>query len=783
MAVYGLYLLAAVMITWPLVTVFSTRLLGHPFGDSYEYTRHIWWITHALRSGQPLFAQPLLVYPTGLDGAWLWGNPLQSFPAWLFAFVLPLPAAFNLMALLTLALNGWTLYWLVWRLVKSRPAAVLAGLVFLAYPHFQGQLGAGHTGLLVLWPVPLYVWGLFQLRETVTTSGRPNMSPLQRAVLFTALMFVVSLWGNQLLIVYLVGPVTALFAIWARRDWRWLARIISAAVIGGLVALIFFLPVIQDTIHAPPWLVEESGDVAFSADLLGLVTPSFQNPLYGHLDYTHRILGADPFERVAYLGILPLLLAGLAVIKRREVRPWLLLAAVAWVFSLGPLLKVLNQVVVLHLGDYDSAITLPWLVLQKLPLLNITRTPARFHFTIGLALAIMVGYGAAWLWERIRLRLSIQWLATSIAALFILFDYQFFWPFPTIPGEIPQAITTLQADDSVRAVLDLPWAHLLTDKDGLYLQTGYQKPMLGGHVTRRTPANPAQMTVLQDTLDPALLDAAGADVVIVHQQWDETGAVLANTRAKLGDPFYEDAHIAAFRVQAPESAADPTIITSALDLPLQIDNRYPLYFYAAQPGWLDLNIAMEGEGRRLHLLLDDEDVYWGSTAIQTLPLPVTTEGYHTLTLALEPSCPQPLSPALTCPTMTTHTLALDNFTASEPIEPVTLTHGITLAAAQISVEDDRLTADLWWQFGAPLRTDDVRFVHVLNAEGELVAQEDRALEFNGAGAIDSVQLDIYSLPPGEYRVSTGWYPYPDTTPFTQVDGSEGRIALGTFSVD
>jgi hypothetical protein len=110
------YLGVAIFITWPLATVFSTRLIGHPFSDSYEYIHHIWWTQYALQTGQSPFFQPLLAYPDGLPGAMVWSEPLQSFPAWLFAFVMPLPAAYNLQTLLTLALNGWAMYWLMGKL-------------------------------------------------------------------------------------------------------------------------------------------------------------------------------------------------------------------------------------------------------------------------------------------------------------------------------------------------------------------------------------------------------------------------------------------------------------------------------------------------------------------------------------------------------------------------------------------------------------------------------------------------------------------------------------------
>ena len=166
LAVCGFYGAVAVLITWPMVTTLGTRFLGHPFGDVYEYVRHSWWIKHALQTGQPLFFQPLLGYPDGLNGAWLWAIPLQSFPVWLLAFVLPLPAAFNLTVLMRLALNGWAMHLLIHDLTGKRAPALLAGLIFMLYPTFQGQLAVGHIGLLTLWPVPLYLYTLRRVQNS-----------------------------------------------------------------------------------------------------------------------------------------------------------------------------------------------------------------------------------------------------------------------------------------------------------------------------------------------------------------------------------------------------------------------------------------------------------------------------------------------------------------------------------------------------------------------------------------------------------------------------------------
>src|SRR5690606_7178922 len=113
---------------------------------------------------------------------------------------------YNLSVLLWLALNGWVMFVLANDLTGGRSgAAWLAGLIFMLFPTFQGQLAIGHSGLLVLWPVPLYIYAMrrLQMPQSATRAR-------WRWLALAALLFVVSLWGNLLLLIYLVGPVTAL---------------------------------------------------------------------------------------------------------------------------------------------------------------------------------------------------------------------------------------------------------------------------------------------------------------------------------------------------------------------------------------------------------------------------------------------------------------------------------------------------------------------------------------------------------------------------------------------
>lgn len=547
---YLLYLAVAVLITWPLLTVFSTHFPGFRDSDAHEMTRHIWWFKYALQHAQPLIFQPLLAYPDGLQGVILWSDPLQFFPAWLFAFFLPLPAAYNLQVLLTLALNGWAAYWLITKLTRphdEKPPktlswqthfpAFLAGLIFMTAPTIQGHLTGGHGGLLVQWPLPFLAYGLLHLNRSL------------RSLTLTALLIFLVPLGHTLQLIYAVMPLLVLVTIRLlyRRDWQTLARLVAVTLIAAVLLALFLLPVFRDTVVTTAY-TEERGGVRYSADLLSLLTPSFQHIFYGQWDFTHRVLGVNIVEGFSYLGILPTLLGILALWKVRPARWWLGLAFLAWLLSLGPLLKLFNTPLTVLIDNRETHLTLPWALLYNLPGFSLARTPGRFNLVLALAVAVLAGYGAAWLWERLA-ALRQQWvwpprLITLFLVAFIIFDYQAFWPLPTYSAEIPQAVYDLARRDDVRAVFDLPWDNVLAAKDALWLQTAHEKPMIAGQVTRRTPVSPAKLTLLQITLDPALLNQAGVDILIIHKAYD---TALANrAREQFGEPFYEDPQIALF---------------------------------------------------------------------------------------------------------------------------------------------------------------------------------------------------------------------------------------------
>ncbi|HEX2620253.1 MAG TPA: hypothetical protein VHL11_08905, partial [Phototrophicaceae bacterium] len=294
LAAYGFFFGLAVLITFPLVLHFSSQMIGHSTGDVYEMGHHIWWFKYALQHGDNIFWQPLSGYPDGFSAVSLWADPLQFFPDWLFAFIMPVASAYNLTILLTMALNGWAMCFVMWNWLGNDALsddqarictpALFAGVIYMAFPTMQGHLFGGHAGLLVAWGAPLYIYGLFKLVEDSpdSDSNRNHRRWFMLAVLF----FLVTVSGHTLQIFYILMPLTGLFILarLAQRDWRGVGQVLLVSLVGGILLLIFVLPVFRET-FADNTYTGDKGYVRFSLDALAAISPSFGHPFFAQLDY------------------------------------------------------------------------------------------------------------------------------------------------------------------------------------------------------------------------------------------------------------------------------------------------------------------------------------------------------------------------------------------------------------------------------------------------------------------------------------------------------------------
>ncbi len=786
LSVYLFYLLLAVLITWPLAARLDTHLAGFGYSDSPERAHHVWWLVHALRSGQPLFWLPNLGWPDGMAGITLLGHPLQHIPAALLALALPLLVADNLALLLQTALMGLGMYALGLRLGGgSRAAALIGGLAYMAAPTFQAHFGEGHNVHHSLAFAPLFVLTLLRLRSATGPSRR-------RWFVAGALCFALVSGGHALNVIHMLLPLTTLlvFQRLLQRDWRGLTQLLLLCLAGALLQLSFILPVFSTTLENPAY-TESGGDVRYSLDLLGVITPSFYHPLYGQLGFTREVLGSRIGERSAWIGLVAGSLALLALLRGRG-RFWLGLALLAWLLALGPLLNVLGKPVTVQVDGHASFVTLPSMLLQDLPLIQLERTPGRFSYALALAIACLATLGAALLFGQPRFRSRLrQTLLLTLLLAAILFDYQWFWPFPTLNATIPAEIAALGQRDDLRAVLDVPVRNRSPDKEALWLQTAHQLPLLGGHVTRESPANPARLELLEATLDPALLRHAGADIVIVHRRYAGQRQ-LSKAEAQLGPAIYQDESLAVYETPATEAAP---LLHAPLESSLRFKEPFDVPLYAPQDGWLDVSAEMWAGGRDLLLLLDKVPLQRWSWSPQEADLkhaslPLRAGAWHMLAFVPEPGCLQAPAVALVCPEE-----ALERFTLEfvpTAMQQARFAEGVTLLAgslpARVAVGDE-LVLRLHWEFAQGRDDLDVRFVHLLDAEGQLVAQSDETLGLLTAGSQRSERISLAlpaALPPGEYGAWLGWYRYPQITrlPLLEPADSEGAVLpLGVVRID
>ena len=785
--VFLLYLLVAVGLTFPVITSLSTQFLGGDTSDAYEMARHIWWFKTAIQSGSDIFWQSNLGYPDGFSGVTLWANPLQFFPMWLFAFFMPLPMAYNITILLTMALNGWAMYFLARHRFQHdhHVPALIAGLIFMIFPVFQGHLFDGHAGLMVQWAIPLLIYSLFEYAD----SGE------RRWFLWSVLFFVLAPSGHMLQIIYLLLPLMGLFLL-ARlyqRDYIGCSRVIGVGIIGGVILLLYLSPVINDTLQTSQY-AKAGGHVRYSVDLLGVASPSFQNPFWGDItSYSSRVLGVNIAEGSSYAGVLGIFLALIGVFSKRHARWWLLVAGISWLFALGPVLKLFDQPVTVMIAGYETIIPLPYALFMDLPIFELARTPGRFMFLFALAFAMMAGYGMSTLWTGQMVRKSnriFRYIIIVGFALLIFKDYQFFEEFPTSPAHIPQAIYELNARDDIRAVFNVPYDNLLSAKEALYLQTAYGKSLIAGQVSRETPVDVAKLALLQ-TFETPLLTDAGADIVIINkpraEQMGQLDTLIQSARVHLGEAFYEDERFALF--ETPISNAEPeSAYTETPDKTPDVT-----YIYKEQPGWLEYSATLNGDNRTIHMLLNDELLHtWvidGETQI-TLPLPIGRRGYNTFRIELDPPCPEQIThEMLVCRTVTLSDIQIEPLTNGPIYDPIRIEDGIELASFFMPDDfDKRLSVRLWWRFERPRSETDVRFIHVLDVNRRLMAQDD--LSFGNLEGdtewTESVLLDLSDLPAGDYMVLTGWYALPDAIRYdvlTNVAGAQDNtIVLGTFTI-
>ncbi|HEU5088835.1 MAG TPA: hypothetical protein VFT99_15380, partial [Roseiflexaceae bacterium] len=132
LAAIALFVLLAVLISWPLPLYFTHGLVGSDDAvDSYQHTWHQWWVAEALTHGKSPFHTDLLYYPEGIDLFWQTLGFTQGLVAVPLTLALGPVAGVNFTVLSSFVIGGYAVFLLARRLTGSIPGALVAGTIYV----------------------------------------------------------------------------------------------------------------------------------------------------------------------------------------------------------------------------------------------------------------------------------------------------------------------------------------------------------------------------------------------------------------------------------------------------------------------------------------------------------------------------------------------------------------------------------------------------------------------------------------------------------------------------
>ncbi|HVN28631.1 MAG TPA: hypothetical protein VMT64_09105 [Candidatus Binataceae bacterium] len=336
-----------------------------------------WWPYVLQHHVHPFFTK-LIWAPYGLNLAWVTCLPLLGFLAMPVTIALGPLATFNLIMLILPPIAAISAFLLCRRLSNSFIAALLGGFLFGFSPYVLGQF-LSHLNQLLIFPLPLAIY--LGVRRYQADLSRIRFIILLTLVLSMQFLLVLEPFAMMTF----VAGVTLLVALRlvTSDQRRYLLRLISEISFAYFLTAVLMSPYIYFYFaygypKVPLW-----PSAMFSADLLNFIVPTTADAI-GNLPLLQKVsrnFSGNIFEQGGCLGIPLLIIAVLWMRRHRgELRTKLLriTIAVSCILAVGPLLQIAGRPV----------LPMPWLIIEKLPLLK-SAIPARLIASAFLALAII----------------------------------------------------------------------------------------------------------------------------------------------------------------------------------------------------------------------------------------------------------------------------------------------------------------------------------------------------------------------------------------------------------
>jgi uncharacterized membrane protein YagU involved in acid resistance len=408
------------------------------------------------------------------------------------------------------------------RITGSLSAGLVAGFIFAFLPYRMAHFLAGHLNLSGTQWFPLYFMGLYEIlrsRPAVGSAGKPGgmLAGLPwKPILLTATML--GLIGfTAMYYLYYAVLFSAVFVIGylllvERRAWRdlhlWL-RLAALGVVSLPLVLLAMLPFLS--LESQGGLASRSISYAsmYSASPTDFLLPSTDHFLFGrwvglHFDRSLWI------ESTLYVGVVALVLAGIAWLRRAETRQSglvklaLLMIVVAFILALGTTLHWNNQRVEVPVPTFlqpaleraTVPVPLPALLLfEYLPFYAKMRALMRIGFFVLLFMSLAAGIGSDWLLRRAGPRAVLPLTVLLLALVWFDFypgPYQEFAPVAARPVD-----AWLAQQPGQGALAQFPFIQV-EDQDQVYNTLTHGKPFIGGFFSANQPEQYLRIRPLLD---------------------------------------------------------------------------------------------------------------------------------------------------------------------------------------------------------------------------------------------------------------------------------------------
>ena len=570
--VFLFFLCAAIFITWPLLPNITSSLYGK-VGDPLTTVWSLKWFKEAVYHRQgTIWHFPYAAYPHGIRTSF----SLIYFPLIpLYAMPHGETVLYNLIIILSIALNGYAMYLLGRKLYGRGLAAFGMGLVYAFCPYALAR-ATYHLSLVPVFIFPLLLYALINLKEDFTAANKA------KAFFALLLAFNVHPYYTAMALLLLAVLSACYLARRLRRGVRSIApdfAFIRVCVLLCLLALVITLPLayigVSLTRNSAASVGRQEGDLyTYAGHAWNYLVPSPESYFLGPSvqDFVrNRVLSTNIEEFVLFLGYgnlgLALIAAFLWFTRKRlglagrltedlEGRSWaiplaLVAAAAFFIWSLPPTVKIGG--VTLYLPA--------WFTYRLVPAI---RVYARFGVLVFFSVTVLSGACLACLEKALQKRreflryllffllfllLVSEFVEPVHASLLQIYDY----------GPIYAEVRNLP-DDTV--IVEYPF--VAPDEAYSYQYEWnaiyHRKGMLNGHGPG-TEGESMRNCVLNlgDEKTPGLLSYMGADYVVVHKDLYEQGSEFTYPPTRLDlsslprayEMVAEDEDSALLRVNAP----------------------------------------------------------------------------------------------------------------------------------------------------------------------------------------------------------------------------------------